>query len=148
MPDLHLTVVNKLPDIRLAAGAVETFGRGHGLPERLTARLGLALDEVLTNLVSYGFPDGGRHEIAIHLRLAEGRLTMSVTDDGIAFDPLDLPAPDLGLAVEDRPIGGLGIHFVRTVMDEVRYAREAGRNVLTMEVAVAPPTERRGEHRT
>lgn len=59
MPDLHLTVVNKLPDIRLAAGAVETFGRGHGLPERLMSRLGLALDEVLTNLVSYGFPMAG-----------------------------------------------------------------------------------------
>lgn len=136
MPELHLTLANELPQIRHAAAALEAFACEHGIPARLAAQLTLALDEVLTNLVSYGFPGGGRHEILVNVRLADGRISLSVRDDGIPFDPLDIPGPDLGLAIEERRIGGLGIHFVRTIMDEVRYARDATFNILTMHKVV------------
>ena len=60
-----------------------------------------------------------------------------VSDDGIAFDPLEVPPPDLESSLEDRPVGGLGVHFMLTLMDEVTYRREGDRNVLTMRKSYA-----------
>ncbi|PKL55888.1 MAG: ATP-binding protein, partial [Methanomicrobiales archaeon HGW-Methanomicrobiales-6] len=58
---------------------------------------------------------------------------VTIIDDGVAFDPLTAPPPPLDVPAEERPIGGLGIHFIRTVMDSVTYARKDGKNVLSME---------------
>ena len=66
------------------------------------------------------------------LALEGDELTIRVEDDGRAFDPLQAPPPDLDLPLEERPVGGLGIHIVRSVMDAVEYQRRGGRNVLTM----------------
>lgn len=136
MPELHLSVAISLSDIPGAAAALETFAREHGIAAEVAAKLVLALDEVLTNIVSYGYPDGGRHGIAVHARLDGGLISLSVRDGGKPFDPLALPPPDTGLGIEERRIGGLGIHFVRTVMDEVHYRRQRACNVLTMVKAV------------
>ena len=92
----------------------------------------LAIDEVVTNVISYGFGDAAEHLIQVRLVLNSGELTLEVEDDGKPFDPLCQPPPNLTLALEDRPIGGLGIHLVRNLMDCTEYRRQHDRNLLIM----------------
>lgn len=115
----------------LVSGVEATLAR-ENVPEPVGAALGLALDELLTNTISYGYLDGGWHEILVELDVTPGCVDLSVRDDGRAFDPLLAPEPDLSAEIEDRQVGGLGIHFVRTLADELSYARERGWNVLRL----------------
>ncbi|MEO3389458.1 ATP-binding protein [Mesorhizobium sp. CAU 1741] len=101
------------------------------------AGLDVAMDELLSNTVSYAFADGSAHEIVVDLSLESGDLEIELRDDGSPFDPLRVPPPDLSGDVEDREIGGLGMHFVRTVMDDIAYGRRDGWNVLMMRKRIA-----------
>ena len=134
-----LTTVNRLDEIERLGRALEGFGAEHGLPPRVVFDSNLALDEVLTNIVSYAYDDDATHEIAVRLRIEDDRLVIEVEDDGRPFDPLAAPEPDLALHAGERPVGGLGLSLVRRLMPELRYERRAGRNVLTMSRSVADP---------
>lgn len=123
---------NDMAEIARIAALVERFGAYHGLPEKVVYEMQLAFDELLTNIISYGFLDGGRHRITALLGVEGDRLEAEIVDDGIAFDPLAVPAPDLSVPIEERKIGGLGIHLVRSVMDHVSYHRADGRNYFKM----------------
>ncbi|KTQ97348.1 hypothetical protein NS226_05135 [Aureimonas ureilytica] len=125
-------MANDLSAIAGLVSSVEDVLGREGVPEPVGAALALVLDELLTNTVSYGFPDNGWHEILVGLDVAPGRIDLCVRDDGRAFDPLQVPEPELDAELEDRQVGGLGIHFVREVADEVSYERERGWNVLTV----------------
>ncbi len=89
------------------------------------ARLMIAFDEILSNIAKYG---GGRIDLAI--TIADGMFRATIADDGPPFDPLARPAPDTDLDIDERSIGGLGIHLVREMMDEVVYTYENGQNRL------------------
>ncbi|WP_058634073.1 ATP-binding protein [Aureimonas ureilytica] len=128
----HFSMANDLSAIAGLVSSVEDVLGREGVPEPVGAALALVLDELLTNTVSYGFPDNGWHEILVGLDVAPGRIDLCVRDDGRAFDPLQVPEPELDAELEDRQVGGLGIHFVREVADEVSYERERGWNVLTV----------------
>jgi anti-sigma regulatory factor (Ser/Thr protein kinase) len=120
-------------EIRRVGELAERFGAAEGLSEDDVMMINLVLDELVANVISHGHDDDGKeHEIHVTLALEGAELTMVVEDDGRAFDPLQRPAPDLDLPLEERPIGGLGIHIVRSLMDSVEYRHENGRNVLTM----------------
>ena len=127
-----LLLLGSLEEIPRLAEEVSAFCEGLAVPARISMHLSLALDEVLTNIVSYGFDDGCRPRIEVTLALEDGALRAVVRDGGKPFDPLALPPPDLDLPLEERRIGGLGIHFVRELMDEVAYRREGNGNVLTL----------------
>jgi anti-sigma regulatory factor (Ser/Thr protein kinase) len=94
----------------------------------------LALDELFTNVISYGYDGGakGDRDIVVELGVKDGELTVALEDDGRAFDPTSMPPPDIDADLEDRAIGGLGIHFVRNFMDSVDYNRTNGYNRLMM----------------
>lgn len=126
------SMMNDLAAIAGLVSGIEATLAREGVPEPVGAALGLALDELLTNTVSYGYLDGGQHEILVGLDVAPGCVDLSVRDDGRAFDPLLAPDPDLTAELEDRKVGGLGIHFVRTLVDETSYERERGWNVLRL----------------
>ncbi|MEI7609252.1 MAG: ATP-binding protein [Rhodospirillaceae bacterium] len=129
---LEVTLENTLPEIPRLAELIEAFGDENGVPARAVFNLNLALDEILTNVVEYAFPDDGRHEILIRLILDELALIAEVIDDGIAYDPTTRPDPDTSLSLEDRPIGGLGVYFAKRMMDRVEYHRDGTRNRLTL----------------
>lgn len=133
-PDRTMTLrlPNRLSIIGETADDIAIFLRDRGVPERAIQHLALSLDEAMTNTIAYAWPTGGEHELMLVLEVAEGRVIAVVSDDGIAFDPLEVPPPDLESSLEDRPVGGLGVHFMKTLMDEVTYRREGDRNVLTM----------------
>ena len=92
----------------------------------------LAVEELVTNCIKYGYEDAGEHIIEIKLRISGNELALTVTDDGHPFNPLELPAPDTQLPVQDRPIGGLGIHLLRQMSDRMEYVRADGRNRITL----------------
>jgi len=134
----HLSLIlrNHVSEIARLVERLERFGHEAGLPDDVTFRLTLALDEIVSNVIRHGFDDAGEHAIAVTLDIAGGTITATVVDDGSPFDPLDAPAPDLDAPLEERRPGGLGIHLVRTTMDDVRYARDGDRNVLTIRTSV------------
>lgn len=102
--------------------------RGSELDQRETFHLMTAVDEACTNIIKYS----GSGKIEIKCDVEDGQVAVQIRDDGVAFNPLEAPVPKLDLPLEERRVGGLGIHFIRTLMDEVRYERKGGKNVLTM----------------
>lgn len=136
--DLHLH--NDLEELDRLHTAVEAFGAQHDLPARVVFELTLALDEWVTNIVAYGYDDSGPHTIVVRLRLdapaGSPVVTIEVEDDARPFNPLDVPPPQLDVPLEDRSIGGLGIHFVRRCMDDVAYQRLGSRNLLLLQKRV------------
>ena len=100
----------------------------------------IALEEHLTNVLDYGYEPGAPHRVVVALKVEDGLLCVDVEDDGKPFDPLAVPPVDTSLPLEDKPIGGLGVHLMRQFMDELSYAREAGNNVLRMRKRIGPAT--------
>ena len=113
----------------------EDFARSHGLDEGVRRKVLMALDDLVANILSYSHPEGGGCEVELALSLADGRLELRLSDDGIPFDPFAREEADTSASLEERAIGGLGIHLVRRLMDEVSYRREDGRNVVTLSIA-------------
>src|SRR3546814_18345201 len=107
--------------------AIESFLASTKTPPDVTTKIIIVLDELVTNILAHGSAD----IVTVCLRVGKDALTVDLTDDGAAFDPLSLPEPDTSLSLEDRPIGGLGRHIVRTLMDRVDYSRpvEIGRGL-------------------
>ncbi len=129
---LEVRLHNRLSELERVGEAVESFGEAHRLPGKVVQALALCVDEVVTNVISYAYDDQADHQITLRLSLGTGELAAEVEDDGKPFNPLDAPPPDLTQSLEDRPIGGLGVHFLRTLMDGVEYRREQGKNLLVM----------------
>jgi len=110
----------------------EMFADAHALDVSLRRKFKLVFDELLSNVISYAYPDSGVGEIEVTLELEHGELVITLSDDGVPFDPLEKSTPDVHKSVEERDIGGLGIHLCRELMDDVAYRRSAGRNIVTL----------------
>ncbi len=128
-----LRIASDLGELERLHDAVAELGEAGNWPSDLVYQIDLVLEELIVNTVNYGYDDDVRHEIEITLTADEDVITVEIIDDGHAFNPLeDIPEPDLDAEIEDRPIGGLGIHLVRVTMDEVHYQREKNKNYLTL----------------
>jgi serine/threonine-protein kinase RsbW len=112
--------------------AFEAFARKNKLSDPVHKAADLALEEHLTNILSYGFSDTAEHVIELHIHIADASLVIEASDDGRPFDPTKYPEPDLTVPADKRKIGGLGIHMIRQAMDSVEYNRANGRNILRM----------------
>lgn len=132
MPKETFTVKNNLEEIQTANEKVDAFGEQNGLSPKLLYSVNVSIDEVITNIISYGFDDDGEHDIEIVLSLEDDTLKVTVSDDGKEFNPLEKEDPDVTQDLEDREIGGLGIFFVKNFMDELSYGYENGKNILLM----------------
>jgi serine/threonine-protein kinase RsbW len=123
---------------RLQAFADE-FARQCSLPDDERSRLLVILEELFTNATTHGYgPHSTAGAITVALGWGRSRLHISFVDDAPPFNPIALGAPNLDAAAEDRPIGGLGIHIVRSLVDQARYCRRAGRNHLHLVRHILP----------
>jgi anti-sigma regulatory factor (Ser/Thr protein kinase) len=129
---VELRLANDIACLAVLAEWVERFGADQRLPASVVNALNVVLDEAVSNAINHGYDAGVRGAIAVRLRRASDSVEVEVEDDGRPFDPLQAPPPDLTLPLDRRPIGGLGIHLIRNLMDAVSYARQDGRNVLKM----------------
>lgn len=125
--------------MRQVDGFVTTFVSQRKIAAEEAHRILILLEELLTNLTKYGYADGrepGRAEIA--LAVSGDRLEIEFIDDGCAFDPFAGPPVDLDQPVERRPVGGLGLHLLRSMCDETGYERRDERNVIRLARKLAP----------
>jgi anti-sigma regulatory factor (Ser/Thr protein kinase) len=127
---------NRIDESARLARRVQAFGRRLGLTDRRIHAINLALEEIFTNIVSYGFPQGGEHRIRFALSWGAGTVTLRVSDGGTPFNPIEAPAPDLVCQLENERIGGLGIHLTRHMVERMHYQRRQQRNRLTMTMRV------------
>jgi sigma-B regulation protein RsbU (phosphoserine phosphatase) len=127
---------NNLSEIERLTRIADDFGRRHHIDAEASHHLKVALDEILTNIISYAYADAEEHSIVTRFSLEQGQLTVQVEDDGRPFNPLNAPEPDTKQLLEERPIGGLGIYLMRKLMDEVEYRRQNDRNILVMKLKV------------
>ena len=112
--------------------ALQEFARSAHLPPSVLQAADLCLEEHITNVIQYGLPGCGLRAIAVHLALDQDCFVVEVKDDGKPFNPLNNPEVNTAIPLENRPVGGLGIHLMRRFMDELDYRRESGQNILTM----------------
>jgi serine/threonine-protein kinase RsbW len=129
---LELRIANDLAELSRVANSIDEFCANLAIPASCTFKLNVALEELLTNTISYGYGDGKIHQIALSVVRQGDTLVTELSDDARPYDPLQAPPPDLDSTIEDRRIGGLGVHLVKTLMDEVTYAYEGGRNHVTL----------------
>jgi serine/threonine-protein kinase RsbW len=134
-PDFSHTLTEGRTGLPAALDALEARLGEFGLPVGATGAVMVAADEVLSNVLDHG----DARTIRIHARSRDGRVTVEIADDGAPFDPLSAAAPDTTLPVELREIGGLGVHLVRNLMDEVGYERRDGENRLRFTKTFAAP---------
>ena len=127
-----IRIANDLSELSRLSGAVGAYLQPHGLPAKTLHVVDLALEEMVTNIVKYGFDDQAQHEIAILVDVTPDGVALQLEDDGHEFNPLEQDDPDVELDLEDRPIGGLGIFLVRRMLGAVAYERRDGRNILKM----------------
>jgi anti-sigma regulatory factor (Ser/Thr protein kinase) len=129
---LELTLENRLAAIPDAAAVIRRFCEPLKISRKQIGQVNLAIDEMLTNIMTYAWPQGGRHTIRLALSVEDGRLIAELTDDGVAFDPRTVAEPDLSAPLEERRPGGLGVYFATTLMDRVEYRRVGDENRLTL----------------
>ncbi len=130
--EMEIKVNNALSELGRLHEALAEFGQRHDLPSKVVHDLNLALEEIITNIIAYGYTDEREHEIKVRLSSRGGEVWAEVQDDGLPFNPLTAPEPDLEAPLEDRPVGGLGIRFVRKLVDGLEYQRQDAKNLLLM----------------
>jgi serine/threonine-protein kinase RsbW len=116
---------------------LETFGRKVGLSKKCIFEINLALDELFTNIISYGFTDNEDHLIKITITPQNEMLCLCIEDDGVPFDPVEFNEPAIQCSIEECKIGGLGIHIIKNLVDELCYERCGDKNVTTLRKHIA-----------
>lgn len=125
--DFSHTLLDGRTGLPALLDALEAHLETSGAPPAAVSAVMIAADEVLSNVVDYG----GARRVEVSARARDGRVSLDVLDDGRAFDLTAAAAPDTTLSLDERPIGGLGIHLVRELMQDVRYVREGEKNKLS-----------------
>jgi sigma-B regulation protein RsbU (phosphoserine phosphatase) len=129
---INIEIVNNLEEINTAVGQFEQFATENQISLAVTQKLNIVFDELLNNVISYAYKDDEEHIIVINASLRGERLVVTITDDGEPFNPFGKNPPDTMLSLEERSLGGLGIHLVKNLMDEYDYKRNVNKNIITL----------------
>jgi len=129
---LKLELSNQLSEVERLNVAFSEFAEKSNVPKRIVNQFKLVFDELLTNIVSHAYSDDGEHTILTDIRLFGDKIVATIADDGKFFNPLKYGTPPVEASIDEREVGGLGIHLVRNVMDEVRYRRAGETNVVSV----------------
>jgi len=130
--ELSLQLKNCQTETDRLARCIADVGRRLGLDRKTVFAVTLAIEELFTNIVSYGFQDDAEHVIGIDISTESQALTVRIEDEGRPFDPVLVDGPDVKCPLEDSKIGGLGIHLARKLMDEIAYERQDGKNIVIL----------------
>lgn len=128
----EVKIINDLNEITILSGFVEEICEELALSAETTMHINLALEEAVANVIMYANPPQERHNIVLKVSATKEQLIFLLTDKGLSFDPTQADDADLTLPIEQRPIGGLGIFLIRSIMNEVSYQRLDDENRLTM----------------
>ena len=128
-----ITLANDIAEISKLATFIEEVGEAFELTPDVIFNLNLVIEEAVVNVINYAYPKEEHQSIYLSANLHEDSIVLVLTDTGKEFDPTQAPEADITLSAEERPIGGLGIFLIRQIMNEVKYQRIDGKNVLTLE---------------
>ena len=129
---IEFELTNRLADLDVLCTHLASFCESCGIAKKQKFEINLALDELFTNIINHGFDDDAEHQIHVTCARNDDIVKITIRDDGIPFNPLEAPQPDLNCTFIDREIGGLGIHLIKAYIDEIDYQRDAEANVLTL----------------
>jgi len=133
MAEYKIVFKNEISEIERLHCYFEQIGKEANINEFVLDSLNLAVEEAVVNVINYAYPEGEKGEVSINASDDGKKITFMISDQGRPFDPTKVEEPDTTLPAEEREIGGLGIHLVRNIMDEMHYERSAdGRNILTL----------------
>jgi anti-sigma regulatory factor (Ser/Thr protein kinase) len=123
---------NSLSELETLCKNLHQFSNQLGLTKKCNCEIDLVLEELFTNIISYGHADKSEHWIKFTISHKNGTLIIRIEDDGMPFNPTKASSPDLKCPLDDRPIGGLGVPLVKHLMNDITYERSGNKNVLTM----------------
>ncbi|HPI18994.1 MAG TPA: ATP-binding protein [Candidatus Kapabacteria bacterium] len=132
METVSITLKNKINEIVLLDSFLDELSEKWEAVAKHTFNINLALEEAVTNVINYAYKDNNEHLIILDFSLEDSELKIKITDDGIEFNPLLKEDPNTELSLEERKIGGLGIFFVKKIMDNIEYERINNKNILTL----------------
>ena len=127
-----LTLENDVQAVPKLSAFVDEVCAAMEMDEMETMQMNLAIEEAVVNVMKYAYLPGTKGEVNIEAQANDVRLKFTISDTGVPFDPTVRAEVDTSLPLEERPIGGLGIHLVRSIMDSINYERVEGKNVLTL----------------
>lgn len=128
----EIKIVNDLKEIGVLATFIEELGEELSLSAETTMNINLALEEAVANIIMYAYPSEEQHSILLKVTATEKQLIFLLTDRGASFDPTQVDDVDITLPIEERPVGGLGIFLIRSIMNEISYQRIDNENQLIM----------------
>ncbi len=131
--EMRMELSPRLSAIASLAEMIEEFGSSHNIPDTPIFLVNLEIDELMTNYVTYSFRKVRRPRMEVTLRTFRDRLVLVVEDNGPPFNPLESPDPDLTSGIDERRVGGMGLHLVRKYADRIDYRCVDDRNILTLE---------------
>lgn len=134
---LKLEFKNTLPDLSKALDTALNWLTPFNLPPDASYLTILAMEELATNTINFGYTDNEEHLIGVELNIESDRLVVQYVDDGVYFNPLDVQEPDTSLPVEERPTGGLGILLLRKIADSMTYVRDHEKNLVTIHKSIS-----------
>jgi anti-sigma regulatory factor (Ser/Thr protein kinase) len=129
---LELVIENRLEEIARVHEQLDELAAREGLPARPAADIHIALEEYLTNSINYGYPGNHPGRIAVRFHLYPSELRVEIEDDARPFNPLLAPAVDIHQPIDERPVGGLGLHLIRKLTDQLRYERQGDCNKVVL----------------
>ena len=132
MMEKKLILQNEVEQLSKLSNFIDSIAEELSIDSSMAMSLNLAIEEAVTNVVMYAYPEGEVGNVVIIANFTEGMLIFTISDNGIPFDPTSKTDADVTLNVEERPIGGLGIFLVKNLMDFVGYERKNGYNILTL----------------
>ena len=127
---------NRLSELETLNQKIDKFGVQLGVSNKCLFEIHLVLEELFTNITCHGYRDDKRHWVHVSISCENNIMTIQIEDDGVPFNPLEFKEPDLKSALEDRDIGGLGIHLVKHFIKDCVYERRGNKNILILTKAV------------
>ena len=136
--ELIIRFRNEMSELESLKEQVKDFLKSLGLAPRDLFQVIFTVEEIFVNIISYGYEDNRDHWITFRMSYGDATVTIGFEDDGVCFNPLTVPEPDLTLPLDERKEGGLGLHLTKHLASEICYSRKAGKNHLTIKKAVTP----------
>ncbi len=127
-----ITLPNDIETIPQLNAFIDGVCEKFGIDLALSMSLNLAIEEAVVNVMEYAYPDGKKGKVDIEAFISGDNLKIVISDSGVPFDPTQNEEIDTTLSVEERPIGGLGIHLVREIMDSISYKYKDKKNIFTL----------------
>lgn len=127
-----LSIQNDIAEVGRLSEFLDTISAEWAIPQKTLFDINLSLEELVSNIMYYGYEDNDDHSISLTFDFEDDCVLISIIDDGFAFNPLTAKRPDINAPLENRKVGGLGIHLVRNLMDSMKYERKSGKNILQL----------------